>query len=214
LRTGYQPSDSDADHFRELNSAIFLHYKWLIHSLSKVKSMPLAQFLFVTTAASAVQPIQLKSPVFSSMGKIPVKYTSDGPNISPPLTLDKIPSATRTLVLLVEDPNAPVDTWVHWLVWNIAPTTKINEGTIPGTQGLNSFMQHHYKGPCPPTETRNYFFKVYAIDKVLPLSERSTKYDVMKAMKDHVVGYGELQGNYTRSRPESAPRYTAPDIYC
>jgi hypothetical protein len=175
--------------------------------------MPLTHALFVTTSASAVQEIAVKSPVFTNMGKIPVKYTADGANINPPLTLSKIPDLTRSIVIIVEDPNAPVDTWVHWLVWDILPTTKISEGMIPGIEGVNAFNEHRYKGPCPPADTRNYFFKVYALDKLLQLHCRSVKYDVMKAMKDHVVGYGELIGTYKRSNIIQVSSHATPDIY-
>jgi len=171
------------------------------------------QSLFVTTSASAVQPIIVKSTAFRHMEKIPAKYTPDGENISPPLQLDKIPKETRSLVLMMEDPKAPVDTWVHWLVWDISPTLKINEGAIPGVEGLNAFRRHHYHGPCPPGDTRSYFFKVYALNTRLNMHFSSTKYEVMRAMKDHVIGYGELAGTYTKNQPAAVTHGMAPDIY-
>jgi Raf kinase inhibitor-like YbhB/YbcL family protein len=164
--------------------------------------------LFVTTSASAVQDITVKSPAFSNMGRIPEKYTADGANINPALILGKIPDKTQSLVLMVEDPNAPVDTWVHWLVWNILPSTKINEGLVPGVEGLNAFRLHHYHGPCIAPDTRHFLFRVYALDTLLQLKQSSTKYEVMRAMKDHVLGYGELIGSYNRSNKSKMPDYS------
>ncbi len=157
------------------------------------------QILFVATEPAEVKQITVKSPAFAYKEMIPKKYTADGANINPALIFRHIPPETQSMVLLVEDPDAPIDTWVHWLVWNIRPSTKINEDTIPGIEGLNAFCNHHYKGPCPPSGIHHYFFKVYALDTVLQLPNNATKLEVMKAMKDHVIGYGELAGTYSRN---------------
>jgi Raf kinase inhibitor-like YbhB/YbcL family protein len=173
-----------------------------------------AQSLFVTTATSSVKEITVKSPAFKHMGLIPQKYCGDGANVNPPLQFGKVPPETKSMVMIVEDQNAPVDTWVHWLVWDIMPTAEINEGAVPGTEGLNAFHRHHYQGPLPPDNTRYYFFRVYALNTVLRLHYCSTKYEVMKAMKDHVVGYGELIGSYEHSSNRAHVEHIAPDIYC
>jgi Raf kinase inhibitor-like YbhB/YbcL family protein len=175
--------------------------------------MSLSHALFVTTSAFAVKQITVKSPAFSNLGKIPQKYCRDGENINPPLNLGKIPVETKSLVLIVEDPNAPVDTWVHWLVWDIEPTGFIKEGTIPGVEGLNAFQRHHYHGPGSTEYTRCYSFKVYALDTVLRLHYCSSKYDVMKAIKDHVIGYGELTGAYSNGKVIKMPATPVPEIY-
>jgi Raf kinase inhibitor-like YbhB/YbcL family protein len=184
-----------------------------IYIIAKIRFMPASHVLFVTTSASAVKPISVNSPAFANMAAIPQKYTADGANINPPLILGKIPDGTRSLALIVEDPNAPVDTWVHWLVWDILPTAVINEGVIPGVEGLNAFRRHHYHGPCPPAYARHYYFKVYALNTLLSLNFNSTKYEVIKAMKDHVLGYGELVGTYARNNAVSLRTTVAPDIY-
>lgn len=158
------------------------------------------QISFIAAAPiRRVKEITVKSPVFINKGMIPRKYTVDGANISPPLVLDEIPDETQSMVLLVEDPDAPLDTWVHWLVWNIYPSTKIYEDTAPGIEGLNAFHKQHYAGPCPSYGTHNYFFKVYALDTVLQIPRNSTKREVMRAVKDHVIGYGSLVGSYNRN---------------
>jgi hypothetical protein len=159
---------------------------------------------FVTLLGTALnytaKELTIKSPAFLNKEMIPKKYTSDGANINPPLILSHIPDETKSMVLIVEDPDAPVGIWVHWLVWNIHPSTKINEDAIPGVEGINAFRQHHYGGPCPPSGTHHYFFKLYALDTLLQLPQDSTKHQVERAMKDHVVGYGELIGLYSHDQ--------------
>ena len=94
--------------------------------------------------------ITVTSPAFSNGKSIPPKYTCDGKNISPPLTIHGLPKETKSMVLIVEDPDAPMGVWDHWIVWNIEPSTQIVENTIPGIEGINSFNRNHYGGPCPP----------------------------------------------------------------
>jgi len=142
----------------------------------------------------------IKSDVFESNKLIPFKYTCDGEDVNPPLTIEGIPEGTKSLVLIVDDPDAPMGTWDHWIVWNIPPTGKIEENTVPGVEGMNDFRRHSYGGPCPPSGTHRYFFKVYALDTKLTLNPNSRKKDVEKAMKDHVLAKGELVGLYRRTR--------------
>jgi Raf kinase inhibitor-like YbhB/YbcL family protein len=137
--------------------------------------------------------------VFENNKPIPVKYTCDGANINPPLTIDEVPKETKTLVLIVDDPDAPMGTFNHWVVWNIPPTTrKIEENTVPGTEAISTSRKQAYGGPCPPYGTHRYFFKVYALDTQLYLKSNSTKRDVEKAMKGHILAEGELMGLYSR----------------
>ena len=138
------------------------------------------------------------SPAFENNGFIPSKYTCDGDNINPVLLIEGAPEATQSLALIVDDPDAPMGTWDHWIVWNISPTEKIEENSVPGTEGLNSFRRHSYGGPCPPFGTHRYFFKVYALDTRLAIEPNSKKKDVEKAIEGHILAKGEIVGLYKR----------------
>ena len=140
----------------------------------------------------------ITSPAFENEGVIPSKYTCDGENVNPRLNIDGLPEGTESLVLIVDDPDAPMGTWDHWTVWNIPPSERIEEDSVPGTEGLNDFGKHSYGGPCPPSGTHRYFFKVYALDTKLNLNGSSRKKDVEKAMKGHILAKGELIGLYKR----------------
>jgi len=145
-----------------------------------------------------MKSLTVKSPAFEHQKTIPSRYTCDGNDINPPLTIAGIPEGTRTLVLIVDDPDAAMGTWDHWVVWNIPPTDKIEENSVPGTEGLNSARRNSYSGPCPPSGTHRYFFKVFALDVQLSLSSNSRKKDVENAMKNHILAQGELVGLYSR----------------
>ena len=147
-----------------------------------------------------MKELTVSSPAFENNKLIPSKYTCDGDNVNPPLTIEDTPKETKSLVLIVDDPDAPMGTWDHWIVWNILPTSKIEENTIPGTEGINTARKHSYGGPCPPWGTHRYFFKVYALDTKLDLSPNSNKKDVEKAMQGRILAKGELIGLYRRSR--------------
>jgi Raf kinase inhibitor-like YbhB/YbcL family protein len=151
--------------------------------------------------AKLMKKLSLESPAFENNQLIPAKYTCDGDDVNPPLTIEGIPEGTKTLALIVDDPDCPTGTWDHWIVWNIpATTSKIAENTVPGSEGMNDFRRRSYGGPCPPSGTHRYFFKVYALDVKLDLSLTSRKRDVEKAMQGHVLAEGELVGLYRRSR--------------
>ena len=120
------------------------------------------------------------SPVFKENEMIPVKYTCDGINVSPPLNIEHIPEEAKCLALIVDDPDAPIGTWVHWVIWNIPVTHHIKENEVHGTEGINDFQQHHYGGPCPPSGTHRYFFKVYALDALLDLPANTKKLQLEK----------------------------------
>jgi len=142
----------------------------------------------------------LRSPAFGDGQPIPSKYTCDGEDISPPIAIEQIPKEAVSLVLIVEDPDAPNGTWDHWVVFNIPPsTTRIAEGEPPvGVQGRSSWNKAAYGGPCPPAGEHRYVFKVYALDSLLRLSEQATKSDVLEMMKGHILTIGKLTGTYTR----------------
>jgi hypothetical protein len=145
--------------------------------------------------------LQLVSPAFKHNEFIPEKYTCDGKDINPPLLIENIPSGTKSMALIVDDPDAPAGTWVHWVVWNISPDTKeMKESSVPGgaQQGVNDFRKHEYGGPCPPSGTHRYFFKLYALDTMLNLGSKAKKSDLEQAMKGHILEKTELIGRYRR----------------
>jgi len=138
------------------------------------------------------------SPAFVHMEKIPEKYTCAGEDVNPELNISGIPAGTKFLVLIVEDPDAPNGTWNHWIVWNIPPRDKIKENTIPGVQGLNSAGTRNWHGPCPPSGTHRYYFKVYALDTGLTLPPSAIKREVLSSMEGHVLAEGELVGTFSK----------------
>jgi hypothetical protein len=152
------------------------------------------------TKAADYKQLKVSSPAFGYNEMIPVKYTCDGINVSPPLDIENIPNDANCLALVVDDPDAPSGTWLHWLVWNIPVTHHIKENEIHGVQGLNDFRQHRYDGPCPPSGTHRYFFKIYALDAVLDLAAHIKKQEFEKAMSEHIIAFGELMGLYKRNK--------------
>ncbi len=147
-----------------------------------------------------METLSVESPAFKNNEPIPAKYTCDGEDVNPPLTIEGISKETKSLVLILDDPDAPMGTWDHWIVFNIQPTNRIEENTIPGIEGVNTWQRHSYGGPCPPSGTHRYFFKVYALDSLLTLNSSAHKKDVEKAMQDHLLAKGELVGLYSRSK--------------
>src|SRR5262245_16092617 len=125
----------------------------------------------ILTTVSQTGTLTVGSPEFAYEDFIPSRYTCEGDNVNPPLTINNIPPGTKSLALIVDDPDAPSGTFIHWLIWNISPVDVILENTAPGVEGTNSFGADHYKGPCPPTGTHRYFFKVYALDKMLDVEK-------------------------------------------
>jgi Raf kinase inhibitor-like YbhB/YbcL family protein len=150
-----------------------------------------------------VKTLIITSPAFASGESIPVRYTCEGENSNPPLSIKNIPSETKSLALIIEDPDASSGVFAHWVVWNIRPTETIRENTVPGTQGKNGFNNMKYQGPCPPSGTHRYFFKVYALDTLLNISPGSLKTHVEMAMKDHILAKGELMGLYHKAQVEA-----------
>ncbi len=157
--------------------------------------------------------MKLSSPVFENNQFIPLKYTCDGENVSPPLNIGKVPEKTKSLVLIIDDPDAPMGTWDHWIVWNINPYIhQIKENEVPeglsvsntsqavsvAMEGLNSFKKHSYGGPCPPSGVHHYHFKLYALSKILDIDFTSKKKDVEKAMEGFILDKAELIGLYEK----------------
>jgi Raf kinase inhibitor-like YbhB/YbcL family protein len=156
--------------------------------------------------------LSITSTAFRSGGSIPAKYTCEGPDFSPPLEWTGVPSGAKSLVLIVDDPDAPDPaapkmTWVHWILYNLPPATSgLPEGVpsdaLPaGTlEGLTDYRRTGWGGPCPPIGRHRYFFKLYALDQTLPAKGRQTKAQLERAMAGHIVGQAELMGTYEKSR--------------
>ena len=144
--------------------------------------------------------LTITSLAFQPNQRIPAKYSGEGEDISPPLSIEAIPKGTKSLALILEDPDAPSGTFDHWVVWNISPSQNtIAENTAPGIQGLNSGRQHGYTGPYPPPgKPHRYIFRVFALDIELDLGANSRKKDLEKAMKGHVLAEGKLIGLFSR----------------
>ncbi len=144
--------------------------------------------------------MRLSSPAFENGGSIPSVHTCDGRDTSPPLRIADVPQEAQALALVMDDPDAPGGTFDHWLVWNIPPeTTEIPEGQEPqGVQGRTDFGKMGYGGPCPPSGTHTYRFRLYALDAELDLREGANKRRLQAAMEGHVLSEALLEGNYSR----------------
>ncbi|NBF40899.1 MAG: YbhB/YbcL family Raf kinase inhibitor-like protein [Spirochaetes bacterium] len=143
--------------------------------------------------------MHITSSAFEHNERIPAKYTCNGQNINPPLRIEDIPPGTQSMAIIVDDPDAPGKTFLHWLIWDIEPTNEIGENTAPGTQGRTDFGKPAYGGPCPPSGTHRYFFRVYALGTTLGLPEGSSRADLEQAMKGHVLAEAEIIGLYAQS---------------
>jgi len=144
--------------------------------------------------------MKIESPAFDHHKPIPKKYTCDGDDISPPLVFSDIPKNCQSIVLIMDDPDAPGGIFDHWIAWNIPPNRYVlNEGAEILNQGTNDFQQVLYRGPCPPKgNSHRYFFKMYALDTELYLPEGSTKVRIEGAIEGHVLSRAELIGTYQR----------------
>ena len=157
-------------------------------------------------------PLTIKSAAFVHEGEIPSKYTCQGEDIAPPLEWEGVPQDAASLVLIVDDPDAPDPaapkmTWVHWVVYNIPPeTTGFSEGAtsedIPAGagNGLNDWQRTGFGGPCPPIGRHRYYHKLYALDTVLDVMDHPTKADVEAAMQGHIIAEAVLMGTYKKSK--------------
>lgn len=163
----------------------------------------------ITKSTLTKPTMQITSPAFAANQAIPSTYTCDGKNISPPLDITGIPPNTKSLALIVDDPDAPGGDWVHWLVWNIAPAGAAQNGTQhiaenktpPGaTTGTTDFGTTGYGGPCPPSGTHRYHFKLYAIDAQLTLPATTKKPQLEAAIKPHTIAQATMMGQYKRTK--------------
>lgn len=142
--------------------------------------------------------LKVESSAFKQDEFIPSKFTCDGKNINPELSIKKIPGGTKSLALIMDDPDAPRGTFDHWIIWNIPVTDKIMENSAPGVQGKNGKEESKYTGPCPPEGVHHYHFRVYALDTKLDLPPGSDKQTLLKAIDGHILATGEIVGLYKR----------------
>jgi Raf kinase inhibitor-like YbhB/YbcL family protein len=142
--------------------------------------------------------MKILSPEFENNKFIPQKFTCQGEDVNPALIIEDMPKEAKSLALIVDDPDAPMGTWIHWVVFDIPIGNRIEEDSIPGKQGINNFGRKDYGGPCPPFGTHRYFFKIYALDKMLNLNEGITKKALESAMDGHILDKAELIGLYKK----------------
>ncbi len=145
-----------------------------------------------------MQKLKITSSAFKNNDRIPSKYTCEGIDVNPPLKIHNIPNGAESLAIIVDDPDAPMGTWVHWIVWNITPTEEIDEDIVPGIEGTNDFNKTSYYGPCPPSGIHRYFFKIYALNTKLDLNSIARKRDLEEAMEGKILAKGAIIGLYSR----------------
>lgn len=155
--------------------------------------------IILTACTNNLSNMKISSSAFENEGEIPSKYTCDGVNVNPPLLIEDVPEGTKTLALIVDDPDAPVGIWVHWLVWNMDPsTTQIQENSKPsGTEGTTSFGTTGYGGPCPPSGTHRYNFKLFALDTEIDLDSSGDKAALESRMEGHIIDKVSYMGKYS-----------------
>ena len=142
--------------------------------------------------------MNISSPEFKHNGLIPKKFTCQGQDINPVLIIEEVPQGAKNLALIVDDPDAPMGMWVHWVVFNIPVISEIKENSVPGEQAMNDFGRKDYGGPCPPSGTHRYFFKIYALDSTLSAATIKDKVSLENAMQDHILEKAELIGLYKK----------------
>lgn len=165
----------------------------------KLFSIAILVFLiYIKTTVTAT--MEISSSAFENQKLIPMKYTCEGENVNPPLEIKSIPFATKSLALIVEDPDATNGTFDHWIQYNITPDHhSIAENSLAGISGKNGTGNTGYHGPCPPSGTHRYFFKVYALDILIDAKEGIDKQTLQKAMKNHILANGEIVGLYKKN---------------
>lgn len=147
--------------------------------------------------------MKITSSAFQEGAEIPSKFSRDGEDVNPALKMEGVPANAKSLVLIMDDPDAPVGLFTHWLVWNIDPkTTEIAEKSVPkgAVQGINDYPTSGYGGPQPPSGTHRYYFKIFALDQMLDLRAGAKRQELDKAMQGHVIAQGQLMGRYTHKK--------------
>ena len=166
-----------------------------------MKSIYLIALLLIVMAGCVEgDAMKLTSTAFEEGAEIPSKYTCDGEDMLVPLTISDVPENAKSLALVMDDPDAPMGTWDHWLLWNMAPNTKEITALPKAVYGSNSWKRTAWGGPCPPDKEHRYYWKLYAVDTELDLPEGSTKAELEKAMEGHIIEQAVLKGRYDRKR--------------
>jgi len=173
-----------------------------------MKLSVLTAMFALTAAVTAIsgwgtekKTLRIESPAFVHNGAIPAAYTCDGTDASPPLEIGGVPQGAKSLALIVEDPDAPAGIWVHWVMWNIPPGARqIAAGTAPpgAVQGTNDWKRNGWGGPCPPSGTHRYIFRIFALDTAPALGPAVGKRGLERAMEGHILARGEIIGLYGR----------------
>ena len=158
----------------------------------------LLAILLIVGCVSQGMSLTITSPAFTEGMPIPSKYSCDSEDINPQIDISDIPLETESFALIMYDPDASGGNWVHWVMWNIPVTQRIEEGSAPGVQGENSWGWNNYGGPCPPSGTHRYVFKVYALDTVLKLHNSTDRVELERQIQGHILAEGQLMGVYTR----------------
>lgn len=157
--------------------------------------------LLTLEAATTDSRMEITSSVFQEGSEIPVKFTCEGSNAKPDLRFANIPPGAKSLALIMDDPDAPRGLFTHWIMWNIDPkTTEIAEETGPrnAIEGTNDFGKNGYGGPCPPSGTHRYYFKIFALDRTLELKPTAKRAELDAAMRGHVITQGEVMGRFSK----------------
>lgn len=173
---------------------------WDISYVQNFARLALALLVLLSACAGRVdmEKLAVTSDAFENGGTIPKEHTCDGDDVSPPLSIAGLPEGTKSVAIIMDDPDAPGGTFVHWVAWNLPKKPTISEGTSEGESGENDFGRSGYGGPCPPPgKAHRYFFKVYALD-LIPEPASATRKGLEAAMKGHVLQQGELMGTYRR----------------
>src|SRR5438874_13689102 len=163
-------------------------------------SFTLAIFVGTILKMNAASSVSVATSAFQAGGDIPAEFTCNGANVNPELKINGVPNEAKSLVLIVDDPDAPRGLFTHWIVWNIDPkATDIAENSAPagGIQGTNDFGKRNYGGPCPPSGTHRYFFKIFALDTKLELKPSAPRTELDAAIRGHVLAQGELMARYS-----------------
>ena len=157
----------------------------------------------IVSMAAGGAKMKITSSAFQEGGNIPSRFSRDGQNVNPALRIEGTPSDAKSLLLIMDDPDAPVGLFTHWLVWNIDPkTTEIAEKSVPkgAVQGTNDYSTIGYGGPQPPSGTHRYYFKIFALDQILDLKPGAKRAEVDAAMSGHVIAQGELIGRFSKQK--------------
>lgn len=176
----------------------------LVLSITACTSQPTQ--VVPSTEKEAVMSFEITSPAFKHGETIPSDFSCKGRDLSPALTWTEPPTATKSFALIMDDPDAPIGTWVHWVIFNIPASTRDLKEGMPtesqlsdgSVQGKTSAGSTGYHGPCPPSGTHRYFFKLYALDTMLDLSASANKKDLLAAMEGHILANAELMGTFSR----------------